>query len=280
MKKSAQTVVFTDLDGTLLDHDTYSCAPARPALEKLRVLGIPLVVCTSKTAAEILELRTAIGNADPFISENGGGVFIPYRCFPFAVSAGRAAAGCHVVELGTCYNELCAALGEIMRETGLCLRGFSMMEPDEVAELCGFSLWQAALAKQRDYDEPFVLARPEDDGPAAQAALAAAAGRLGLRVTRGGRFFHLTGANDKGRAVGMLRELFARRYGCVYAVALGDSANDGPMLRQADAAVLLRKKDGSWDAAARGDAVRLAAAGPAGWNEAVMGLLKERGIID
>ena len=275
-KTPAQLVVFTDLDGTLLDHDTYSFDPARPALEKLHKLRIPLVVCTSKTAAEILELRAAIGNTDPFISENGGGIFIPYRCFPFSVNAGRTAAGCYVLELGTCYSDLHEALGVIIRATGLALRGFSMMETEEVAALCNFSLWQAALAKQRDYDEPFILARPEDDTPAAAALLAAAAARLGLRLTRGGRFFHLTGDNDKGRAMRMLNELFVRQHGAVYTLALGDSANDEPMLREADAAVLLQKKDGSYDAAIQNPCIRSGAPGPAGWNEAVLQFLNER----
>ncbi|MBN2107541.1 MAG: HAD-IIB family hydrolase [Deltaproteobacteria bacterium] len=276
MNNPRQLVVFTDLDGTLLDHDTYSFDAARPALAELHRRRIPLIVCTSKTAAEILELRAAIGNRDPFISENGGGVFIPYRFFSFSVNAGRTAAGCHVLELGTCYSTLHEALGAIMRATGLALRGFSMMEAEEVAALCNFSSWQAALAKQRDYDEPFVLARPEDATPAAAALLAAAAARLGLRVTRGGRFFHLTGDNDKGRAVRMLKELFVRQYGTVYTLALGDSANDGPMLREADVAVLMQKKDGSYDAAIKNPVVRFGAPGPAGWNEAVMQMLDAR----
>ena len=35
------TIVFTDLDGTLLDGKTYSWESARPALEQLRCRGIP-----------------------------------------------------------------------------------------------------------------------------------------------------------------------------------------------------------------------------------------------
>lgn len=70
-----QLVIFTDLDGTLLDKNSYSFAPARPALILLKKKDIPLIFCTSKTRAEIELYRRKIENSDPFISENGGGHF-------------------------------------------------------------------------------------------------------------------------------------------------------------------------------------------------------------
>jgi len=72
-----QLVVFSDLDGTLLDHDTYSFDDARPALERLGHAGVPLVLCTSKTRAEVEPLREALDNDSPFIVENGGAIMIP-----------------------------------------------------------------------------------------------------------------------------------------------------------------------------------------------------------
>ncbi|HON96275.1 MAG TPA: HAD hydrolase family protein [Deltaproteobacteria bacterium] len=93
MRKEVQTreprrlIVFTDLDGTLLNHGDYSWEAARPALEKTRALGIPLVICTSKTRPEVELLRAEIGVAGPFIVENGGGIFFPreYDDLPWAV---------------------------------------------------------------------------------------------------------------------------------------------------------------------------------------------------
>ena len=42
-------LVFTDLDGTLLDHHSYSHAAALPGLERLRGLEVPVIPVTSKT---------------------------------------------------------------------------------------------------------------------------------------------------------------------------------------------------------------------------------------
>jgi len=74
-------IIFTDLDGTLLDSDTYSYEKAKIALQLLKKRRIPLIFCTSKTRAEIEFWRDEVGNYDPFISENGGGIFIPKDYF-------------------------------------------------------------------------------------------------------------------------------------------------------------------------------------------------------
>ena len=68
-------VIFTDLDGTLLDRAGYSYAPAVPALERLRRNKIPLVFCSAKTRAEQEVYRKEIEIYDPFIVENGGAHF-------------------------------------------------------------------------------------------------------------------------------------------------------------------------------------------------------------
>ena len=49
-------LVFTDLDGTLLDHNTYSFSPALAAINKLKSLNIPIIPVTSKTLSELMTL--------------------------------------------------------------------------------------------------------------------------------------------------------------------------------------------------------------------------------
>ena len=63
-------IVFSDLDGSLLDHDTYDWAPARPALEALRESGIPLVLVSSKTLAELDDYRRQLDLRHPVVAEN------------------------------------------------------------------------------------------------------------------------------------------------------------------------------------------------------------------
>ena len=78
MPKTCNLLVFTDLDGTLIDHDTYDWTPAKPAIEALKKFSAGLVLASSKTAAEMGPLRAKIGaNRWPAIVENGAGVLPP-----------------------------------------------------------------------------------------------------------------------------------------------------------------------------------------------------------
>ena len=270
MSPSSSWVVFTDLDGTLLDHSSYSFEAARPALEDLRARRIPVVFCTSKTRAEVEEIRPRLRNHDPFVVENGGAALIPAGYFPFAVPAGRKSRRYTVIEFGVPYATLRQALSRIRTEIGGGLRGFGDMTAEEVARLCNFSRREAELAQSREYDEPVVI-----EGKVTAGDFTAAAARLGLRTIRGARFFHLTGENHKGRAVRALRALYDRDRGPVRTIGLGDSLNDLPLLESVDVPVLVQKPDCAYDPdITLPGLVRAPGAGPAGWNAAVRELIR------
>jgi len=263
-------VIFTDLDGTLLDAGTYSFGDAAEALGVVERLGIPLVFCTSKTRAEILYWREKTGNSHPFISENGGGIFIPAGYFGFDVPGAIPSDGFLVLNLGTPYHRLREAVLSL-RAKGFEIRGFGDMTADEVAWLTGLDIAQASLAKEREYDEPFVHNGAAGDAP----LLLAAIERLGLSHARG-RLMHILGGSDKGRAVRLLSGLYEKQYGSVVTAAVGDSPNDAPMLASVDYPFLVNKPGGGHDPDTDVPGVaRLDGTGPRGWAEAV-GLLVER----
>jgi mannosyl-3-phosphoglycerate phosphatase family protein len=260
-----QIVIFTDLDGTLLDAANYSHAAALPALAAIKTGGIPLVLCSSKTRAELEVYRKRLGNAHPFIAENGGGIFIPrgYFSIPFEAEQSH---GYQLIRLGTPYAEIRKQFVRLREQLHAKVRGFADMTVAEVAALTGLAGDEAALAKQRDFDEAFVFEGETDENflRAIEAA--------GLNWTQG-RIFHIMGNHDKGRAVSMLVSLYRKQSGDVASIALGDSLNDLPMLQAVDTPVLVRHDDGSYDArisVAR--LIKTQLAGPAGWNQTVLEL--------
>jgi len=210
-----KTAVVTDLDGCLLDPRTYAWEAHREAVEELRRRGVPLVFCTSKTRAETEALRRETGNGDPFIVENGGAVVIGER----------------TVVLGTPYAEILLAFDRLKGR--VAARGFSDMTAEEIARECGLTLERARLARQREYDEPFTCAA--DPVPHAV--------ELGIRCSRGARFWHLHGDTDKGKAIrALLREIGPAR-----TVGIGDSMLDLHLLEACEVRAAVARPDGTWD---------------------------------
>jgi len=263
-----RVIIVTDLDGSLLHPRTYSFEEAGPALDLIRQKKIPLVLCSSKTRAEIEVYRKRLDNGHPFISENGGGIYLPAGYFPFHGSDDRRD-GYEIISLGSPYGEIRKRFAQMRERLGIAVRGFGDMSAEEVAALTGLTIEDARLAKQRDYEEPFVFPdKPEDR------FLREIEGEK-LRWTQG-RFFHLMGDHHKGRAVNIVRRLYERRDGPVMTVGIGDSLNDLPFLLAVDRPVLVKKESGRHDARINiPGLVRTDGIGPAGWNEAVMRLLSE-----
>ena len=266
-------LVITDLDGTLLDGETYDIAPAQPGLVALRERRLSLVLCSSKTRAEMEPLARELGLGAPLIVENGGAIVLRARMLPFLPPGGRRDGDRLVIPLGSTRSALLAALDEVAEEAGVAVRSFAAMTPGEVAERTGLGREAATRALKREWDEPFVV-EPEG-GAGTTARLEEAARRRGLRVTHGGRFYHLTGTSDKGLAVRMLLQLLPHDpHGRT--VGLGDAANDLPMLEAVDRPIVMPRRDGTVDAtlaAALPGAERAPGPGPAGWSAAILGVL-------
>jgi mannosyl-3-phosphoglycerate phosphatase len=262
-------VIFTDLDGTLLD-DTYSFERALPALGLLREKNVPLIFCSSKTRREIEHYRKKLINSHPFISENGGGIFIPKGYFKLRITNYKLQTEKEyvLIKLGAQYSQLRKALKEL-RSEGFRVRGFGDMTVKEISEATKLSAAEAEMAKERDFDEPFFFDGEDHILPRLFDAIKA----RGFHQTRG-KFFHILGDSDKGKAVMILTDLYRREYGDIETIGIGDSPNDIPMLEKVDIPVLVQKPDGSYDPHINiRNLLKAAGPGPEGWNMAVLKLI-------
>jgi len=265
-----QIIIFTDLDGTLADYHTYSFEPAIPALNALEKYAIPLIICSSKTRAEIEKLRSRIQNSHPFISENGGAIFVPLDYFSFAFPYTRKDFKYLIIEFGTPYHKIRGTLQKIKTAFPDAVRGFGDISAQEVANLCEIPSDEGVLAKEREYDEPFLL---EDKTILDKVKQIAEKDQL--QIIQGGRFYHLIGKNDKGKAVSYLTDISRRAYDNIITIALGDSQNDLPMLQAVDYPVLVKKPDGSHDPDIKlENLIYSPGKGPVGWNFSVLELLE------
>ncbi len=278
-------IIFTDLDGTLLDTNTYAFDPAIPSLNLLKKNNIPLIICSSKTRREIEYYRNKLDNHHPFISENGGGIFIPINYFSlenkaynlFIASLTRKCpidfsknSDYYIIKIGAKYANLRKAIKEL-QEDGFLIKGFGDMEIEDVAKLTNMSIEEAKMAKQRDFDEPFIF----DGNDKELKRLLKIIKAKGFNFTRS-RFYHIMGNSDKGKAVSILIELYKRFFDEITTIAIGDNTNDISMFKNVEYPILVKKPDGSYDNNVNiPGIIRADGIGPEGWNKAVNDLLKK-----
>jgi mannosyl-3-phosphoglycerate phosphatase len=267
-------LIFTALEGALIDSRTGSFSPAEEALSELDRRHIAVVLLTSRTRAQIEPLRRKLGHNHPFITESGGGIFFPDGYFniriPGAVRIGRYLG----IPLGRPYEEACSALDEIAEESGAGVAGFHHMSAREIADNTGLRLRDAELARSREFDEPFFFTSAEDQ---AIARFVAAAGERGYQARPGKTFWHISAGCDPLRAVRTVTQLFRETtHTRLSSVGIGSTAHDLTWLRGVDHGVLL-PGDGTGKGQTKASQIKNLstgnAPGPAGWNAAILNII-------
>ncbi|WP_394425032.1 HAD-IIB family hydrolase [Vreelandella stevensii] len=262
-------LVVTDLDGSLLDHHSYDFSPAAPWLARLKQLGVPVIPVTSKTRAELLPLREALGlTATPFIAENGAVIGLPPGwCHASLDRPGSGPDGVVIKHTGVDIRFIRARLAIWKQRLNLRFTPMGEMEVAEVIARTGLDEPRAKAAKRREGSEPLIW---EDDERALETLREALEGD-GLTMTQGGRFWHVMAqASGKGSAVSWLIQRFAALRGRQpLALGLGDGPNDVSMLEAVDQAVVIKGCHDLMVAPHNRALYRTQATGPAGWAEGV-----------
>jgi mannosyl-3-phosphoglycerate phosphatase len=263
-----QTLIFTDLDGTLLDHDNYSFAAAQPVLNKLAAHNIPVIPVTSKTKEEVLQLREALNLETPFVIENGAGIYIPKHYFSYVDESLQDCGHYWCKQFAPSRTFWCEQVNTLSVEFPDCFRSFSRMGTVGIAKATGLSDPEAALANIRDFSEPIHWLGADREKERFITRVEA----MGFTVLQGGRFLHLTNGYDKGQALTWLKQQYSRQLGGYqpFAIALGDSGNDIDMLEACDQPILVRSKtNGAMTLTTHVKEIRTRALGPEGWAEAL-----------
>jgi len=261
-------LVFTDLDGSLLDHYSYDYRDALPQLRRLVRSGVPVIPASSKTRAEIERLRAQIDLHGPFIAENGAAAFIPVGFFRQRPPAVEERDGFWVKAWSAPRQRWLEIIASLRGEFADEFDCFSSAGATGVMAMTGLSAAAAADANTREYSEPVKWLGSERRK---QLFLERLRGR-GASVLEGGRFLSVSGDCDKGRALEWLREAFQREYPdrTIHDLAVGDGDNDTAMLEAAGTALLVRSPVHDFPRLARDQGVMCSTDyGPAGWSEGV-----------
>ncbi|MBL1142469.1 MAG: HAD-IIB family hydrolase [Proteobacteria bacterium] len=252
-------IIISDLDGTLLDHENYQFEAARPALEEIKQKNIPLILNSSKTAAEIIHIRETLDNYFPFVVENGAGIYLPVANNEY-----------EIISFGKDRKEILAVLKTIRKQQNILFTGFNDMNSNELMSCTGLSEKQAVLAMQRDFTEPLQW----QDNQQQWNLFCTELNKAELTFAKGGRFITVSAKVDKGQSIDWLRNYYKEQFNSSsIVIALGDSENDKEMLENADYSILVKSPAHGFPEIDADNLMRTKEYGPQGWNNSLIRLL-------
>ncbi|WP_407440066.1 mannosyl-3-phosphoglycerate phosphatase-related protein [Lelliottia sp.] len=224
-------LVFTDLDGTLLDIHTYDWRPASAWLDKLQDHQIPVILCSSKTAAETLEIQRDLGlDGLPFIAENGAVIQLDVR-WDDHPDAPR-------LINGTPHSDICDVINSLRARDGYKLTTFDDVDEQVIGEWTGLNRERSSLARLHEASVTLIWRDSDEQMTKFEAELA----QMGFKFIQGARFWHILDARGgKDQAVNWLIDEYRKREGFVpTTIGLGDGPNDAPLLDNVDYAVVVK----------------------------------------
>ena len=254
-------LIFTDLDGTLLDVHTYDWQPAAAWLDTLLDHQIPVVLCSSKTAEEIIDIQQDLGlEGLPFIAENGAVVQADIR-WDASYTAPR-------LILGVPHNEIRHVVEHLRQHQGYRFTTFDDVDEHTVSQWTGLNRSRSGLARKHEASVTLIWRDSDENMAHFEEALV----RQGLKFVQGARFWHILDARcGKDWAVKWVIEQYRQLDGiALTTIGLGDGPNDAPQLDSDDYAVIVKgiNRHGVHlldDRPARVYHTQLP--GPAGWRE-------------
>lgn len=268
-------IIFTDLDGCLLDHNTYSFTLARPILNHLQSSGIPIIINSSKTHLEVEKIQQKMGIETPYIIENGSAIIFnstdQSSCFQTDNTLIQLDST-KMKSFSINRKKLLEITNEIKKNLDLNYQGFNEMSIEKISELTQLSKEQAYLASQRSFSEPILWHDSQSRLELFQQHLQ----KKAITIQAGGRFLHLSNGCNKGDAMQWLINKWCyKNTENKVVIALGDSMNDKSMLDNSDYAIVIKNQNTELKPQGKIKTIFSSQKGTAGWVETLTPLIHQ-----
>ena len=225
-------------------------------------------------------MRRKLQHGHPFLTESGGGLFIPDGYFNLRLEDATRVGRYFCVPFARAYSEAAAAAREIAAEAGASVVGFSQMSAREIARNSGLSAQEAESCRQREFSEIFFFAGETER---ATRRFSEIARQKEWEAVTGEPFRELRAPIKRNGevAVQYLMSLYRKAlHARQRSVGIGSQAEDLYVLSGTDAAVILPRRAGEFDnslLARLPRAIRGERTGPMGWSQAIMEALEGLG---
>jgi len=221
MIENSSIWVVSDVDGTLMDH-AYDLTPAKKTIKTLQRISIPVILCTSKTAAEVKVIRKELNLTDPYIVENGAAIY--------GESLKKVDGQ---IILGKSYEILEEILNCISKEIDYKLIPLNNISDQEATNLTGLKGDSLNLMRDRHWSMPFL------NPPCfLEEKINICCKKFKVDIFKGNRMSHLLSTeSNKGKAINALKNYSNNQN--IQIIGLGDSPNDLPLLLNSDIRIVI-----------------------------------------
>jgi mannosyl-3-phosphoglycerate phosphatase len=228
--KNMTLLIFTDIDGTFIDNDTFDEGLNTKTVSELEQAEHLVVFNTSKTFDEVNYFQKKIKTSLSFICETGGGIYLANDHLRTTESSRGAY---QVLYESRKINEYKDQIQfEINKNYREDLTFFDNLSIEEQSSLSGLSGHDLELASKRDFS--ILIKWKSTKSKYDEFALFLK--KFKLNLITGGRFSHICSEHDKGRATKLFTDKTKKFFknSNIVTVGIGDSKNDFEMLNVVD----------------------------------------------
>ena len=222
MKFNSKILIFTDLDGSLLNRDNFEFGSIKNFIKELLSHDIFIIPNSSKTAKEITNFNDELEEKLPYIAENGSSIHdlnLINSNFPEKITLSR-----EIGELLEIFQK------NVPNNLKIKCKFLKDLTKKEQLNILGLPADKVKFAIKRDYTLPFKFEGNKNQKEKLQKFIKSS----GLTIQEGGRIINLCDKVSKVKAMNRVVKILKKTEGIVKTIGVGDNYNDLEMLKNSD----------------------------------------------
>ena len=220
---TSKVIIFTDLDGTLLDRDTFKFDTILSYIKDLILKDVYIIPNSSKTRQEIENFNQELDENLSFVVENGAAIHnlnLINSSFPEKISLSR-----EINEIIKIFEK------KISNKFKSKCKYIKNLSVDKQMKVLGLPKEKIKSALNREYSMPLVYEGSKSD----KMELFKSVNDIGLSLQEGGRVINLCDKVSKYQAMKNVVKVFKKiTKEKLVTIGVGDNFNDLEMLKNSD----------------------------------------------
>ena len=239
LHKDTKLMIFSDIDGSFLNHDDYSYGNLYSFITKLKKIS-DIVFVSSKTFSEIKLLNNSLGITFPFIVENGACIFFPESYYNTELEGDKFFKKENYIGYRVSEKQIKSHkryLNQFKKKFNFLF--YSELSSEKLANITNLKGLQIKSSQDRLFSDPIYWNDSKKNFIKFENELK----KINIRINKGGRFIHLSNDYDKGDAVGEFLKIDNKQNTFKkMTISIGDSHNDISMLELTDYSCMIKRE--------------------------------------